>query len=136
MVDATEFRRGRDEAGAALGQARLASEAGAQNWAAFLSEQAAQLAAKALLHGLGRGARGHDLVELGERLAEIGLLVPDDDRDALARLSRHYQGARYPDTLPAGSPSERYTRRDGEQALEDAERIIELVDEGWRALGR
>ncbi|MGH2736718.1 MAG: HEPN domain-containing protein [Actinomycetota bacterium] len=32
------------------------------NWACFAAEQAAQLALKGLLHGLGLGPWGHDLV--------------------------------------------------------------------------
>lgn len=38
------------------------------NWRCFLAEQAAQMAMKALLHGLGRGPWGHDLMELGKAL--------------------------------------------------------------------
>ncbi|MGH9228819.1 MAG: HEPN domain-containing protein [Acidimicrobiales bacterium] len=46
------------------------------NWRCFLAEQAAQMAMKALLHGLGRGPWGHDLVDLGNRLAGGGRWPP------------------------------------------------------------
>jgi HEPN domain-containing protein len=89
---------------------------------------------KALLHGIGAGPWGHDLVELGARLAEAGLVVPPDATDRLLRLARHYMPARYPDAHAAGSPGERYGEADSGQALEDARAVLALVDEGWRAL--
>jgi len=134
VVDRTEFERWRREAGAALQQAQLTAEAGLHNWACFSAEQAAQLAVKALLHGLGAAPWGHDLVDLGERLAAAGLEVPDETSGAMRRLSRHYMAARYPDTLPGGAPSDRYEAADAVEALADARRVVELVDRGWRDL--
>jgi len=136
MVDAPEFERWRTEADQALTQADLAAASRAYNWAAFLAEQAAQLGLKGLLHGLGQGGWGHDLLELGRRLETLGLVVPQTTVDALARLSRHYQGARYPDTLPGGAPSDRYTQRDAQGALEDARAVLALADEAWDGLAR
>ncbi|HEX9122434.1 MAG TPA: HEPN domain-containing protein [Actinomycetota bacterium] len=57
-MDTEEFERWRGEADRALEGGRLQAAAGLHNWACFAAEQAAQLAMKALLHGLGRGPSG------------------------------------------------------------------------------
>jgi HEPN domain-containing protein len=71
-------------------------QAGAElhNWACFAAEQAAQLAARALLHGLGRGPWGHDLVRLGELARTAGVGFSPEVLDAMRRLGRHYIPAR------------------------------------------
>ena len=135
MVDHEEFRRWRAEANEAFGLARDARASGRHNWACFLSEQAAQLALKALLHGLGAGPWGHDLVKLGQALSEaveqpLGAAL----EETVVRLSRHYIATRYPDTHPAGSPSERYTAGDADAALGDAGQVLAAVDDLWQQL--
>ena len=109
-------------------------EADLPNWACFSAEQAAQLAVKALLHGLGRAPWGHDLPALAARLVEAGLEVGQEAREACDRLARHYQAARYPDTLPGGAPGDRYHRADAERARDDARLVHRLVDDAWREL--
>jgi HEPN domain-containing protein len=135
-LDAEEYARWRDEASRALRHGELAKEDGLHNWACFAAEQSSQLAVKALLHGLGLGPWGHDLLALGERLAEAGLEIPDHVHDALLRLSRHYMPARYPDAHAAGSPGDRYGPADAEQALDDARSVLALVDTAWDDLDR
>jgi len=134
MLDADEFARWRADAGQALGAAQTMRDTGRHNWACFLSEQAAQLALKGLLHGIGAGGFGHDLATLGRDAAAAGLAVDADATDALARLGRHYQPARYADTHIAGPAYSHYTRTDADQALADARHILELVDGAWRVL--
>lgn len=133
LVDADEFRRWRTEADAALRSARLQAGAELHNWACFAAEQATQLAVKGLLHGLGRGPWGHDLVRLGELLTEIGD-VPTAVADALRRLSRHYIPARYPDAHPSGPPGIHYGAADSAQAIADAERTVAHVDSLWHVV--
>jgi HEPN domain-containing protein len=135
-VDLEEYERWRAEAGRALRHGDLAAQDGLHNWACFSAEQSAQLAVKALLHGLGLGPWGHDLVGLGERLGQAGLEIPVPVHDALLRLSRHYMPARYPDAHAAGSPGERYGASDAAQALDDARAVLNLVDRAWDDLGR
>lgn len=130
-LDDDEFRRWRQEADRALQGARLQAEAGLHNWACFAAEQAAQLAMKALLHGLGRGPWGHDLVRLAELGAEGGLEVPPEVSDALRRLGRHYIPARYPDAHAAGPPGPHYGAADAEEAVRDAEAVLAFVDRTW-----
>jgi len=131
--DSEEFRRWRDEASQALRGATLQHDAGLHNWACFLAEQSAQLAVKGLLHGLGRGPWGHDLVRLGE-LARDALAVPEEVADACRRLSRHYIPARYPDAHPSGPPGPHYGAADSEEAIRDARALLEFVDRAWAEL--
>jgi HEPN domain-containing protein len=135
-LDRSEFERWRAEADRALRHAELAAQDRVHNWACFSAEQAAQLAVKALLHGLGRGPWGHDLAALGERLSEAGLALSEDARAALLRLSRHYVATRYPDAHAGGSPGERYSASDADQALADARAILAIVDQAWDELDR
>ncbi len=133
-LDEEEYRRWRDEAGRALRGARLQGEAGLHNWACFSAEQAAQLAVKGLLHGVGAGPWGHDLVRLGEALVEQGISLPARLADALRRLSRHYIPARYPDAHPSGPPGLHYGESDAAEALADADAVTRFVDEAWGQL--
>ena len=134
-VDHDEFARWRTEADAALRAARLQVDGDLHNWACFAAEQAAQLAVKGLLHGLGVGPWGHDLVRLGEQLATVAE-VPGGVADALRRLSRHYIPARYPDAHPSGPPGMHYAASDSAEALADAGRVLDHVDATWERLSR
>lgn len=138
MLDEAEFERWRQAAADALEAAGDNAGAGWHNWACMIAEQAAQLAAKALLHGVGRGdrARGHDLVRLLETAStEAGLALSEKVHGAALRLVRHYQPTRYPDALPGGTPRSRYRREDAEEALADARVIVAAVNETRAALG-
>jgi HEPN domain-containing protein len=134
-LDREEFGRWRREADRALEGARLQTGAGLHNWACFAAEQAGQLALKALLHGLGRGPWGHDLVRLGEMVQAAGLEVPDEVAASLRRLGRHDVPSRYPDAHAAGPPGAHYGPEDAQEAIADAERVLAYVDRTWRSLG-
>jgi HEPN domain-containing protein len=133
-LDEEEFRRWRDEADGALRSANIQADAGLHNWGCFSSEQAAKLGVKALLHGLGRGPWGPDLVRLGEMATEASVGMPGEISDALKRLSRHYIAGRYPDAHASGSAGRHYGEADARQALEDAQTILRFVDEAWGGL--
>jgi HEPN domain-containing protein len=141
MLDDSEFDRWLTAAREARAAAKLQVGAALYHWACFLAEQAAQLALKGLLHGIGAGAWGHDLVELGGRLEQsISASLPTEIATALQRLSRHYSPTRYPDAYPAGAPSAHYSKQDAEQALSDVDVIFDFVNSNWlqvkeRALG-
>jgi HEPN domain-containing protein len=130
-LDEEEFRRWREEADRALAGARLQAEAGLHNWACFAAEQAAKLAVKAFLHGLGRGSWGHDLVRLVADVGAAGVALPADVADASRRLSRHYIPARYPDAFPSGPPGAHYGASDAEDGLRDAAAVLGFVDGAW-----
>jgi HEPN domain-containing protein len=133
-LDQEEFRRWRVEADRALAGGRLQAGGGLHNWACFAAEQAAKLAVKALLHGLGRGPWGHDLPRLGELLSDAGLDEPLEIQDAMRRLGRHYIPARYPDAHASGPPGTHYGSSDSGEAIEDGERILAFVDASWDSL--
>lgn len=137
VVDDEEFGRWRAEAAAGSELAHQARLGPHHNWTCFLAEQAAQLAVKALLHGLGTGPWGHDLVRLGRSLAEaVGEPLSPSLETALIRLSRLYIATRYPDAHPAGSPGEHYSGEDADLALQDLGLVIVAVDEMWQQLHR
>jgi HEPN domain-containing protein len=133
-LDEDEYGRWRDEADRVLAGARLQADAGLHNWACFAAEQAAQLAMKGLLHGLGRGPWGHDLVALGEMAREAGIDVTSEVADAQKRLGRHYIAARYPDAHASGPPGHHYGEADVAQALDDSKTILWFIDQAWRGL--
>ncbi len=135
MLDRTEFNRWQAAAGETRRTAQTAAQGGHHNWACFLAEQAAQLSLKGLLHGIGAGAWGHDLVDLGRVLREaLGEAPSEPVRTALQRLSRHYIPTRYPDAHPAGPPGDHYGSSDVEQALADLETIRRFVASSWDEL--
>lgn len=137
MFDRSEYERWREAAAGAQYSARLQADAGQHNWACFLAEQAAQLAVKALLHGIGAGGWGHDLVSLGEKLeAALGVTADDALKAAYRRLARHYIPTRYPDAHPSGPPHMYYGPEDSREALADLTAVLAFVDTRWAGLAR
>jgi len=132
--DEPEFARWRTEADRALEGARVQADAELHNWACFAAEQAAQLATKALLHGLGRGPWGHDLIRLGELAGAAGVEFPPTVLDAMRRLGRHYIPARYPDAHPSGPAAAHYAEADSAEAIRDANAVLAAIDEAWESL--
>lgn len=108
---------------------------GSYHWACFLAEQTAQLAVRALLHGVGSGATGHDLPAFGRRLSEaLDTEISGAVDAALKRLSRHYIPPRYPDAHAADGPETHYGPEDGIEALADTDVVIDFVVSTWQAL--
>jgi len=132
--DEAEFARWRAEADRALDAARVQAGAGLHNWSCFAAEQSAQLATKALLHGLGRGPWGHDLVRLGDLAADAGVELRPEVLDAMRRLGRHYIPARYPDAHPSGPAAAHYAESDSADAIADAEAVLTAIDAAWSSL--
>ncbi len=135
-LDRAEFERWRAQALSARETAALARGGERYEWSCFLSEQAAQLSVKGLLHGFGLQAWGHDHAVLCARAGEaLGGAWPTDVAEPAARLSRHYIPTRYPDALAAGPPSAHYTDAAAELAERDLGRVLGAVDRAWSQLG-
>jgi HEPN domain-containing protein len=134
-LDAPEFSRWQEQAMRTLDTARLAADGDRPEWACFLAEQAAQLAVKGLLHGLGEPAWGHDLTVLVALAKQtLGEAWSRDVDDKAARLARHYIPARYPDAHPSGPPGSHYRPADAAQALADCRAILAAVGASWNAV--
>lgn len=136
-MDADEYARWQQASAEAARGADLQAAAELYHWAAFQYEQAAQLALKGLLHGIGRGpdAWGHDVNRLGRAVSRaFGVPLGDRLATGLKRLARHYIPARYPDAVPGEAPSAYYSNQDAESAQEDASAVRDAVQTWWAAL--
>ncbi|MGI8576093.1 MAG: HEPN domain-containing protein [Egibacteraceae bacterium] len=135
MLDEAEYQRWRESAADAAEQAAAQRHGASYHWACFLAEQAAQFALKALLHGIGRPAWGHDLPELGQRFtAALDEELAPPVHEALLRLSRYYIASRYPDAHPSGTAKGHYSGSDADQAIADTALVFALLDGRWREL--
>ena len=112
-MDEGEFRRWIEMAERTVRSAVRDMEAGDYNWACFKAHQAAEFAAKALLYGLGKPARGCSVLRLlreASAFVEVGEEVLVD----AALLDKFYIPTRYVDAWSEGVPYEYYTRGDAE----------------------
>jgi len=108
-----------------LALARTASRDGYFEWACFAAQQAAEKSVKALFQSLHLEAWGHVVHQLMERLPR-NVAPPPALLDRARRLDRHYIPARYPNGFEAGIPADFYTAEDAQQAIQDAEAVLEF----------
>lgn len=137
LLDGDEFARWRRACDDELAVARLLAEAGAHNSAVLHAEQAAQLALKGLLRGVGAASQawGHAVTELADKAGPAaGLNVVPDLRERVAILARDYQASRYPDAVTSGTPRENYGAADSHRALTTVDDLVRAVDAAWAAL--
>lgn len=106
-----------------LDAARLLTEAGRHNLAAFHAQQAAEKALKSILTSEGREIRTHAATELLGSLRDAGLAVPDDLDHPARRLDLHYIQSRYPNGL-GGDPTVYYDQELATEAIDLAERFL------------
>ncbi|MHA1644044.1 MAG: HEPN domain-containing protein [Candidatus Freyarchaeota archaeon] len=92
-------------------------------WACFMAQQASEKAVKAVLQRLGAVAWGHSVFDLLRILANR-LEVSDEILDYARTLDRYYIPSRYPNSFESGSPYEYFNRRDAEDAIVCAGRIL------------
>lgn len=117
--------------------ARLLVDAEAHNSAVLHAEQAAQLALKGLLRGVGAASQawGHAVTDLSDRAGPAaGLSLDPELRERLAILGRDYQASRYPDAVASGTPRENYGPADSHRALSTVDDLVGAVDAAWAAL--
>jgi HEPN domain-containing protein len=113
------------QAEADLQLARTARDAGHHEWAAFASHQAAEKAIKAIYQQMHAEAWGHALTALLQHLPNAK--KPKDELMEKAMvLDRHYIPTRYPNGFERGAPMDYYSRKDADEAISNAEAIIEF----------
>jgi len=105
--------------------ARNSLASGDHEWACFASQQAAEKALKAVYLHLGLEAWGHTVSALlGNLMGRI--VVEIDLMDSAKALDKHYIPTRYPNGFDSGAPTDFYTAREAEEAIDAAESIIKL----------
>lgn len=92
--------------------------------ACFSSQQAAELAAKALLEKRGISRRGHSIYFM---LSTIK--APEELLGMAKKLDQYYVPTRYPNGFDVGAPMDYYDKSQAEEAIKYAERIIGFVEE-------
>ncbi len=127
-MDCVEFSRWLVMARRTLESARRDAESGDFNWACFKAHQAAESAARGLLYGAGRPARGHSVYKLLEAAKEM-LSVPEGFLELDKLLNKFYIPTRYVDAWSEGVPFEYFTGGDAEAALAAAEKILAFAEE-------
>ena len=111
------------QADADLRLSRHARDGAAHDWACFAAQQAAEKALKAVLMSRGEDAWGHTVTALLGVVAAHG--AAGEDLVVCAKtLDKHYIPTRYPNGLDAGAPTDFYTRKDSDDAIACAERLI------------
>ena len=108
-----------------LDMARAAARDSFFEWAAFAAQQAAEKACKGLHLFLRSAVWGHDVTQLLSQLPPPHRPAPEI-LDRAKRVDKHYLPARYPNGFDAGTPREHYTRGEAEQAIADAEAIVDF----------
>ena len=117
-----------DQAGCDLSHARDSRRSGSHEWACFAAQQAAEKAIKGILGYLGAIAWGHSLTKMLDDLPP-GIEVSNALRVAARGLDKHYIATRYPNGFDAGKPADYYGPEDSDAAIEQAERVLEWVDD-------
>lgn len=124
---ANEKERWLAEAEEDLRTAEVLLEQGRYSASAFHSQQSAEKALKSVLYGLHHAPWGHAVVELLERIAQVGPGLDVSELASCARLlDRHYIGARYPNAYPSGTAAAHYDPGTAQEAVECAKRFLEI----------
>lgn len=106
---------------------RLALREGFYAQACFMAQQSAEKAVKSLAYGSGeRIVIGHSIVELTVRVRGRFPAV-DALREIAGVLDQYYVTTRYPNGLPGGVPFEAFGERQASEAIEGAERFVDLA---------
>ncbi len=113
------------QARADLNHARNSLAAGDHEWACFASQQAAEKALKAVYLHHGLEAWGHTVSVLLGNLSER-VQIDTGILDRAKALDKHYIPTRYPNGFDSGAPTDFYTPREAEEAIDAAESIIKL----------
>lgn len=108
-----------------MDQAADSAAAERHEWACFASQQAAEMAVKAVHLSRGQEAWGHVIRVLLEELP-ASITVPPVLLEYARTLDVHYVPTRYPNGHAAGAPGEHYGSLQSEEAISHARQILEF----------
>lgn len=127
MARSEEAKRWLSEAIWDLESGSILHEAGRYNSCAFLCQQAAEKAAKALLYSVGEAPFGHSVKNLLQRYAESAHENISQLISYGGELDRHYVPARYPNAIPTGTPHENYDEAVSQRTKQYAREIVDYA---------
>jgi len=96
-------------------------------WACFSSQQSAEKAAKSVFMKLNKDCWGHSVSYLLRELTKL-IKVDEDLIDLAKQLDKDYILARYPNGFDIGTPFEYYSKKDAEESIKNAEKIIKFCE--------
>ena len=97
-------------------------------WARFKAQQAAGLAVKAILRGIGVGPIGHSITRLLREFGKAGIDVPKEMFEYAMELDRNHIAPRYPDAYTERAPFEYYSKDIARTLSSYPEEIIGFVE--------
>jgi HEPN domain-containing protein len=106
-----------------LKSAKLILRGGFYEWACFISQQAAEKAAKALCESHKVMTRTYQLARLFQAVKGLEE-IPDDLYEKAATLDRYYIPTRYLNGFESGAPMEYFFQKDAQEAMSYAAEII------------
>lgn len=114
------------QAEADLRHARNSLEDGDFEWSCFAAQQAAEKALKAVFQKLGMDAWGHTLTALIGNLPDVAAQPSETLVNYARMLDKHYIPTRYPNGFASGAPTDFYTKEEAQNAIRNAEAILEF----------
>ncbi len=96
-------------------------------WSCFSAQQGAEKAVKAVFLYLHGESWGHSVFALLKALGDK-LEVSERLIEAAKNLDKHYIPTRYPNGFDSGMPGDYYTKKDAQEAIENAREIIEFCE--------
>ncbi len=105
--------------------AKTAASTGHHEWAAFIAQQSAEKAVKALVQSLHGAARGHAITEI-LRMLPHSAGVSQEILVSAQALDKVYVTSRYPNGFASGRPADYFNGKDSQELLDHAGRIVEF----------
>jgi len=125
--DKEEVRRWLETAKEDLETAKGLITIGRYPIACFMAQQSAEKAMKAFLYSKGEGnIRGHSVFELSEK-AESHDSSFNSIQPSTSSIDSYYLPTRYPNSLPGGTPYDIYGLKNAQDAIKDAEEIVNFI---------
>ena len=115
-----------------LKSAEILMKNGQFHHSCFHAQQAAEKAVKALLLAYHIAKIGYSILDLLEE-AKNYVNVPDDLYEAAKILDQYYIPPRYPNAFDSGYPAQYYTKKQAEEAIMLARRVIDFAEDKIRS---